>query len=50
MIARYLAADWVQTWSGGIGKRLVQGVGAEVWRFVAFTRLGKLAGGEVSES
>ncbi len=39
LIARYLAADWVQTRSGGIGKRLVQGVEAEGWRFVAFTRL-----------
>jgi uncharacterized membrane protein YdjX (TVP38/TMEM64 family)/rhodanese-related sulfurtransferase len=39
LIARYLAADWVQTKAGGIGKRLVQGVEAEGWRFVAFTRL-----------
>ena len=39
LIARYLAADWVQTRAGGIGKRLVQGVEAEGWRFVAFTRL-----------
>ena len=39
LIARHLAADWVQTRSGGIGKRLVHGVEAEGWRFVAFTRL-----------
>ena len=39
LIARYLAADWVQARAGGIGKRLVQGVEAEGWRFVAFTRL-----------
>ena len=39
LIARYLAADWVQDRAGGVGKRLVQGVEAEGWRFVAFTRL-----------
>jgi uncharacterized membrane protein YdjX (TVP38/TMEM64 family) len=39
LIARYLAADWVQGRAGGVGKRLVQGVDAEGWRFVAFTRL-----------
>ena len=39
LIARYLAADWVQAKAGGIGQRLVQGVEAEGWRFVAFTRL-----------
>jgi uncharacterized membrane protein YdjX (TVP38/TMEM64 family)/rhodanese-related sulfurtransferase len=39
LVARYLAADWVQARSGGILKRLVTGVEAEGWRFVAFTRL-----------
>ena len=39
LIARYLAGDWVQARSGGILKRLVTGVEAEGWRFVAFTRL-----------
>ena len=39
LIARYLAADWVQAKAGGAGQRLVQGVEAEGWRFVAFTRL-----------
>jgi uncharacterized membrane protein YdjX (TVP38/TMEM64 family)/rhodanese-related sulfurtransferase len=39
LIARYLAADWVQAKAGGVGQRLVQGVEAEGWRFVAFTRL-----------
>ncbi|MFZ1575093.1 MAG: VTT domain-containing protein [Chromatiaceae bacterium] len=39
LVARYLAADWVQARAGGILKRLVTGVEAEGWRFVAFTRL-----------
>lgn len=39
LTARYLAADWVQARAGGLLKRLVQGVEAEGWRFVAFTRL-----------
>ncbi len=39
LVARYLAGDWVQARSGGILKRLVTGVEAEGWRFVAFTRL-----------
>ncbi len=39
LVARYLAADWVQARSGGLLKRLVTGVEAEGWRFVAFTRL-----------
>lgn len=39
LIARYAAADWVRSRAGkGIG-RLIQGVEAEGWRFVAFTRL-----------
>jgi uncharacterized membrane protein YdjX (TVP38/TMEM64 family) len=39
LIARYLAAGWVQARAGGLLGRLVQGVEAEGWRFVAFTRL-----------
>jgi len=39
LVARYLAADWVQARAKGLLGRLVQGVEAEGWRFVAFTRL-----------
>jgi uncharacterized membrane protein YdjX (TVP38/TMEM64 family) len=39
LVARYLAADWVQARAQGLLGRLVQGVEAEGWRFVAFTRL-----------
>lgn len=39
VIARYLAAGWVQARAGGLLGRLVQGVEAEGWHFVAFTRL-----------
>lgn len=43
VIARYLASNWVQTrveaGAGGRIERLVKGVEAEGWRFVAFTRL-----------
>lgn len=43
LIARYLAAGWVQarveSGTGGRVDRLVRGVEAEGWRFVAFTRL-----------
>jgi uncharacterized membrane protein YdjX (TVP38/TMEM64 family)/rhodanese-related sulfurtransferase len=39
LIARYLAGGWVQTRAKGLLARLVQGVEAEGWRFVAFTRL-----------
>ena len=39
LIARFVGADWVQKRSGGILKRLLHGVEAEGWRFVAFTRL-----------
>jgi uncharacterized membrane protein YdjX (TVP38/TMEM64 family)/rhodanese-related sulfurtransferase len=38
-VARYLAGDWVQSRLGGRMERLVRGVEAEGWRFVAFTRL-----------
>lgn len=43
LVARYLASNWVQArveaGAGGRVARLVKGVEAEGWRFVAFTRL-----------
>ena len=39
LIARYLAGDWVARKSGGLLKRLVDGVEKEGWRFVTFVRL-----------
>lgn len=39
LAARYLAADWVRAKAGGQLERLVTGVEAEGWRFVALTRL-----------
>lgn len=39
LVARYLAADWVRPRLQGLPARLVEGVEAEGWRFVAFTRL-----------
>ena len=39
LIARHLAGDWVQARAKGLIGRLIQGVEAEGWRFVAFTRL-----------
>jgi uncharacterized membrane protein YdjX (TVP38/TMEM64 family) len=39
LVARYLAADWVEARSAGFVKRLKQGVENEGWRFVAFVRL-----------
>jgi uncharacterized membrane protein YdjX (TVP38/TMEM64 family) len=39
LVARYLAADWVQARNRGLLDRLVRGVDAEGWRFVAFVRL-----------
>jgi uncharacterized membrane protein YdjX (TVP38/TMEM64 family)/rhodanese-related sulfurtransferase len=39
LIARHLAGDWVQTRAKGLLALLIQGVEAEGWRFVAFTRL-----------
>lgn len=38
-IARYVAADWVAHKAGRRLGRLIAGVDAEGWRFVAFTRL-----------
>jgi uncharacterized membrane protein YdjX (TVP38/TMEM64 family)/rhodanese-related sulfurtransferase len=39
LLARYLAGDWVTRKAGGMLKRLIDGVDAEGWRFVAFVRL-----------
>jgi uncharacterized membrane protein YdjX (TVP38/TMEM64 family) len=39
LIARHLAGDWVQARTKGRLACLIQGVEAEGWRFVAFTRL-----------
>jgi uncharacterized membrane protein YdjX (TVP38/TMEM64 family)/rhodanese-related sulfurtransferase len=39
LIARYLGADWVTRRAGSRLARLNDGVSAEGWRFVAFTRL-----------
>ena len=39
LIARYLAADWVRRRAGARIERLITGVEAEGWRFVAFVRL-----------
>ena len=39
LVARYLAADWVRRKAGGRLDRLIAGVEAEGWRFVAFVRL-----------
>jgi len=39
LIARYIAGGWVERRAGGRVKRLVEGVEAEGWRFVAFVRL-----------
>lgn len=39
LVARYLASDWVKDKTGGKLKRIIEGVEAEGWHFVAFTRL-----------
>ena len=39
LVARYLASDWVARKAGGRLKRLIEGVEAEGWRFIAFVRL-----------
>lgn len=39
LVARYMAADWVRWKAGARLERLIKGVEAEGWRFVAFTRL-----------
>lgn len=39
LVARYVAGDWVGHKAGGLLKRMIEGVDAEGWRFVAFVRL-----------
>lgn len=39
LVARYVAADWVREKAGARIERLIKGVEAEGWRFVALTRL-----------
>ncbi len=39
LLARYVAADWVRQRAGPRVDRLIAGVEAEGWRFVAFVRL-----------
>ena len=39
LVARYIAGEWVARNAGGLVKRLIDGVDAEGWRFVAFVRL-----------
>lgn len=39
LLARYVAGDWVSRKAGGRLQRLIAGVEAEGWRFVAFVRL-----------
>ena len=39
LVARYAAADWVRQKAAGRLDRLIAGVEAEGWRFVAFVRL-----------
>jgi uncharacterized membrane protein YdjX (TVP38/TMEM64 family)/rhodanese-related sulfurtransferase len=39
LVARYLVGDWVGRRAGGLLARLIEGVDAEGWRFVAFVRL-----------
>lgn len=39
LVARYLAADWVERHTHGVLRQVKEGVEAEGWRFVAFTRL-----------
>jgi uncharacterized membrane protein YdjX (TVP38/TMEM64 family) len=39
LVARYVAGAWVEHQAGGVLKRLIHGIDAEGWRFVAFVRL-----------
>jgi uncharacterized membrane protein YdjX (TVP38/TMEM64 family)/rhodanese-related sulfurtransferase len=39
LVARYVAGEWVERRADGRLKRLIEGVDAEGWRFVAFVRL-----------
>lgn len=39
MLSRYIGSEWVQQKAGGILQKLLDGVEAEGWRFIAFVRL-----------
>jgi uncharacterized membrane protein YdjX (TVP38/TMEM64 family)/rhodanese-related sulfurtransferase len=39
LIARMIGGDWIERKAGGLLRRLMEGVDAEGWRFVAFVRL-----------
>src|SRR5215467_10485123 len=39
LVGRYLAGDWVRRRAGARLERLIAGVEAEGWRFIAFVRL-----------
>jgi uncharacterized membrane protein YdjX (TVP38/TMEM64 family)/rhodanese-related sulfurtransferase len=39
LVARYIVGDWVARKAGGLLKRVIDGVDAEGWRFVAIVRL-----------
>ena len=39
LVARYIVGGWVARRAGGLLKRLIDGVDAEGWRFIAFVRL-----------
>ncbi len=39
LLSRYIGSEWVQQKAGGMLQKLLDGVDAEGWRFVAFVRL-----------
>jgi len=39
MLSRYIGSEWVQQKAGGLLQKLLDGVDAEGWRFIAFVRL-----------
>lgn len=39
LVARYMAGEWIERKATGMARRVMDGVDAEGWRFVAFTRL-----------
>ncbi len=39
LVSRYVASDWVEQRAAGKMRKILDGVEAEGWRFVAFTRL-----------
>jgi uncharacterized membrane protein YdjX (TVP38/TMEM64 family) len=39
MLSRYIGSEWVQHKAGGMLQKLLDGVEAEGWRFIAFVRL-----------